>query len=113
VYPADGSAGVSTRVGVLITQGFSGPPPEIATVSTKAGSTIVKALIGPAPSPLPSPLATPQIVSGAPYGSARLPTLSPQTTYQVQFAHDVQFGDPRFCSVMINDGGGSFTTGST
>jgi hypothetical protein len=111
VYPADGSTAVSTRLGVLITQGyFNGQPPEIATVSTQPGSTIVNTLLG-APSPLPSPLATPPIVG--PYGSVRLPTLLPQTTYQVQFAHDVQFGDPRFCSVMINDGGGSFTTGST
>jgi len=107
VYPADGSSGVSTGVGVLVLQGyFSGPPPEFATLATKAGNTLIVAPVGPAPSPLPSPIATPQRVHGAPYGAVPIPSLSPQTTYEVQLTHATP------CIPFFTDSSASFTTGS-
>jgi len=107
VYPSDKSTGVSTKIGVVVVQGyFSAPPVEFVTVTTQSGGVLVATQVGPAPSPLPSPVATPPNVSGAPYGAVAVPMLSAQTTYQVQLSHST----PCF---VLTDSSSSFMTGST
>jgi hypothetical protein len=111
LYPIPGSTGVPVDVGVLVYRGTTshspvalasapislgvGPSPSITTVPTSL------------PSPLPSPAATPDQPNGIPYAVA-LPTLSPNTAYQVFATQNVGGCVKPGMTVLTNIG--TFTT---
>jgi hypothetical protein len=91
LYPIPGATGVPPNIGVLVYQGtYQGTP--LAQSTSPANVPIALGVTAPpsigtpptsVPSPFPSPAATPYGPSGGSAYAVALPTLSPNTTYQV------------------------------
>ena len=109
-YPEPNATGVPVNVGTIIFAGISSGyfGPNIVTVAGPSGDVPVGAFTSP-PSPLPSPLAVPS-GWGGPYVAAPVPTLSPQTTYNVSFTYVDWADKPPACRTDVTQALGSFTT---
>lgn len=114
-YPPNGSTSVSTTIGQIVEQGAEEPPNSGITlvVSSSAGNVPLGAPTI-APSPFPSPFSTtpPSYGTSGPYISIPLPTLSPNTTYDVAQQYTGWDNNPPQCSATITQAVGKFTTGN-
>ncbi len=105
-YPEDGATGVPDNFGTVLYY----PSGADLNLRLKAGTSIIATTPGTVPSALPSPLATPPYGGTAtPTGARSVPTLSAQTTYQIQYFYSTVSG----CPMMTTSGYatlGTFTT---
>lgn len=110
-YPISGSVNVSPSIGELIffglTNGYYGPAKVM--LSSQNGQVPVGSFTAP-PSPLPSPHATPTGGNNLPYVAAPIPSLSPQTTYNVSYSYTDWANDPPSCTTEVTKPAGSFST---
>jgi hypothetical protein len=100
-------------IGALIFADISGLTPQDAVALSAAGTPVPVGAFTAAPSPLPSPRVTPGAQFGGPglpYISAPVPTLSPSTTYTVQFTYQDWADNPPACTTMQSQTLGTFTT---
>lgn len=114
-YPPNGTANVSVNVGAVIEKGVQEPGQTglAITVTTALGASVPLGAATSAPSPLPSPFATPPPtypITG-PYVAIPLPTLSPNTVYNIADTYSGWANNPPQCSTQYSQPVGSFTTG--
>jgi len=108
VYPASGSVGVPTNLGVVVVQGAIPSNSDVgAFIIAPSGAILTGGPVERPPSPLPSPLATPPDVLGDSYAALPLPTLQPHKTYT--FNVQQQIGVDTGC-VAIGKTAGYFST---
>jgi hypothetical protein len=112
VYPMPNATSIPDNVGSAIFADIAGlQPQDSVTISSPMGQVPVGAFTS-APSPLPSPRVTPgnEFGANAPYVAVPLPTLSPATTYTVNYTYQDWADNPPSCTMMNTQTLGAFTT---
>ena len=113
-YPAAGSTNVSTNLGEIVVTGLIGSYSQPNLImKAQSGSTIALGVPTSPPSPRPTPFATaPPDDYYGPYFGITIPTLLPDTMYDLTDYFATWDDNPPQCSATVTQPVGSFTTGS-
>jgi hypothetical protein len=112
VYPIPDATAVPDALGSLVFASGGGlNSQDTITLVSASGSVTAGSFTAP-PSPVPSPHVTPgsEFSGNVSYVAAPIPTLSPATTYTINFTYPDWADEPPSCSAPVTRGLGSFTT---
>ena len=109
IYPVPGATEVPDALGEAV---FLGPYSLVAVEISSSGGSIPLGAPTVAPSPLPTPNAVPTNYGpgSAPFIAVPVPTLSPATTYTVNYAYQDYANNPPSCTAQVTLPLGAFTT---
>jgi len=111
VYPMPLATSVPSNVGTLVFADVNGLSPQ-DNIQLQSGNSVISGTFTAPPSPLPSPRVTPgnEFGSNTPYLALLVPTLSPTTTYTVNYLYVDWANNPPTCQETFTQTLGRFTT---